>query len=141
MRSFFDTNILVYLFDQDNPDKKKRAQNLLEREAAAGRALLSTQVLQEFYVTVTRKIAVPIDAEEAEEAVRQLTLLPHVEVNSRHILRAIRRSGKMRLSFWDALIIEAAIEGDADTLFSEDLSDGQVIGKLTIRDPFTDPPF
>jgi len=85
MRSFFDTNILVYLFDDDAPDKKLRAQSLLEKETAAGRALLSTQVFQEFYVTVTQKLTVPLSSDNAEEVIRRLMALPHVEINSRHI--------------------------------------------------------
>jgi predicted nucleic acid-binding protein len=59
MRSFFDTNVLVYLFDEDSAKRKARAQVVLEQESEAGRAVLSTQVLQEFFVTVTRKLASP----------------------------------------------------------------------------------
>jgi predicted nucleic acid-binding protein len=138
MRSFFDTNILVYLFDDDAPDKKLRAQSLLEKETAAGRALLSTQVFQEFYVTVTQKLTVPLSSDNAEEVIRRLMALPHVEINSRHILGAIQKSQKFRLSFWDALIIEAAITGGADVLFTEDLQHGQVIEQLKIQNPFAD---
>ena len=60
MRSFFDTKVLVYLFDDDAPEKQRRAQQLLQDEVGQGRAILSTQVLQEFYVTVTRKLASPL---------------------------------------------------------------------------------
>ena len=138
MHSFFDTNILVYLFDDDAPDKKLRAQELLKNETAAGKTLLSTQVFQEFYVTVTKKLTVPLSSDNAEDVLRQLMVLPHVEINSRHILGAIQKSQKFRLSFWDALIIEAAIVGGADILYTEDLQHGQVIEQLKIRNPFVD---
>jgi len=65
MKYFFDTNVLVYLFDADSPDKRKRARALFQAHAGAGDILLSTQVLQEFYVVVTRKLARPLDAAAA----------------------------------------------------------------------------
>ncbi len=136
MRSFFDTNILVYMFDQDAPEKKAKAQALLQKENWAGRTLLSTQVVQEFYVTVTRKLKVSLEPEVAEEVVQQLIVLPLVEISCRHILAAISRSRKWQFSFWDALIVEAAIQGGASVLYSEDLQDGQVIENLEIKNPF-----
>jgi predicted nucleic acid-binding protein len=136
MRSFFDTNILVYLFDEDSPGKKAQAQVLLKKETESGRALLSTQVLQEFYVAVTRKLEVPLPAEKAEEAVGQFRVLPLVEINSSHILKAIRKSIRLQFSFWDALIIEAAVSGGASILYTEDLQHGQTIDNLKILNPF-----
>ena len=136
MHSFFDTNILVYLFDEDNPGKKAQAQVLLEKEAESGRALLSTQVLQEFYVAVTRKLAVPLPVEKAEAVVGQFMVLPLVEISSSHILKAIRKSISLQFSFWDALIIEAAVSGGASILYTEDLQHGQTIDNLKILNPF-----
>ncbi|MFP4573630.1 MAG: PIN domain-containing protein, partial [Desulfobacterales bacterium] len=88
MRTFFDTNVLVYLFDEDYPEKKAQAQALLEKETENGRILVSTQVLQEFYVTVTRKLELPLSPEKAEEVVSQFMVFPLVEINSSHILKA-----------------------------------------------------
>ena len=136
MRVFFDTNVLVYLFDADDEDKKELASVRFEAEASAGRVLLSTQVLQEFYVSVTRKLAVPLAPETAESVVRDLSLLPIVAINTERILAAIHRSRMQRLSFWDALIIEAALAGGADRLLSEDMQHGQVIEGLRIENPF-----
>jgi len=136
MRSFFDTNIFVCLFDEDSPEKKAQAQHLLKKETENGRILLSTQVLQEFYVVVTRKLEVPLPAEKAEEAVGQLMILPLVETGSSHILKAIRKSITLQLSFWDALIIEAAVSGGASVLYTEDLQHGQTIDNLKILNPF-----
>lgn len=136
MRAFFDTNILVYLYDADAPDKKERARELFETEASAGRAVLSTQVLQEFYVAVTRKLAVPLQPEVGEGVVRNLSFLPLVRIDTEIILSAIGRSRRLQFSFWDALIVEAAFAGGADRLLTEDLQHGQVIDGLKIENPF-----
>ena len=119
--AFFDTNVLVYLFDAGAPAKRERAQEILEQKAADGNAVLSTQVLQEFYVTITRKLAVPVDEETAEQAVRDLSVLPVVSPDPSMILGAIARSRRLRLSFWDSLILESAIASGAAILLSEDL--------------------
>ena len=136
MRTFFDTNVLVYLFDEDYPEKKAQAQALLEKETENGRILLSTQVLQEFYVTVTRKLELPLPPEKAEEVVSQFMVFPLVEISSSHILKAIRKSISLQFPFWDALIIEAAISGGASILYTEDLQHGQIIDNLKILNPF-----
>jgi len=136
MRVFFDTNVLVYMFDADNELKKDLASARFEAEASAGRVLLSTQVLQEFYVAVTRKLLVPLAQETAESIVRDLSLLPTVAIDTERILAAIHRSRILRISFWDALIIEAALAGGADCLLSEDMQHGQVIDGLRIENPF-----
>jgi predicted nucleic acid-binding protein len=136
MRTFFDTNILVYLFDADAEEKKEQASVLFEKEASAGRALLSTQVLQEFYVVVTRKLLVPLEPEIAEGVVRKLSLLPVIGIDSEKVLSAIGRSQRLQLSFWDALIIETALAGGAIRLFTEDLQHGQIIDGLQIENPF-----
>ena len=138
MRTFFDTNILVYLFDADAEDKKVQASARFESEVSAGRALLSTQVLQEFYVVVTRKLLVPLEPETAEEVVRNLSLLPVIGIDTEKIMAAIRRSQKRQLSFWDALIVETALAGGADRLLTEDLQHGQTIDGLQIENPFLD---
>lgn len=135
-RSFFDTNVLVYLFEEDEPEKKARAQEVFEYEARSGRAVLSTQVLQEFYVNVTRKLTPPLSSEVAEERVRDFSTLSLVKVEYATISLAIIRSREYMLSFWDALIIEAALKGGADRLLTEDLQHGQEIEGLRIENPF-----
>ncbi|MGK2944488.1 MAG: PIN domain-containing protein [Desulfuromonadales bacterium] len=136
MLVFFDTNILVYLFDQDFPDKRDRAKMLFQQEVETGRFVASTQVLQEFYVAATRKLAVPLPVADAEEAVRALADLSIVPVDSALILSAIDRSRSMQLSFWDALIIEAALSVGATCLLTEDLQHGLQIDGLRITNPF-----
>lgn len=136
MRSFFDTNVLVYLFDADAPKKQAFARKLLLREADAGRATLSTQVLQEFFVTVTRKLAVPLEVDEAERAVRRLADFSVVQVDPDLILSAIGMSIRNSLSFRDALIVRAAQQSGADILYTEDLQNGRKFDGLEIVDPF-----
>jgi len=136
MRSFFDTNVLLYLFDNSEPEKKARAQEIFDREVEADRVVLSTQVLQEFYVNATRKLASPLTPEVAEERVRDFSRLPLARVDAPLILSAISRSQRMMLSFWDALIIEAALSAGASRLLTEDLQHGQEIESLRIENPF-----
>ena len=136
MRSFFDTNVLVYMFDEDSPKKKPRAQALFEQETAAGRAVLSTQVLQEFYVVVTRKLTIPLASEVAEEVVRNLAAFPVMQIDAPLVLAAIGRSRLLTVSFWDALVVETAITSGAVRLLTEDLQHGQVIDGMRIENPF-----
>jgi len=136
MRAFFDTDILVYLFDTDAPEKQDRAREVLRQCADQGRVLLSTQVLQEFYVTVTRKLAEPLSEDEATHAVRDLAGFSVVQIDPPLILAAIDGSRSYRLSFWDALIVQSAIQGGADLLYTEDLQHRQVIEGLQVDNPF-----
>ena len=86
--------MLVYLFDADSPDKRKRVRTLFRDHTSAGDIVLSTQVLQEFYVTVTRKLARPVDAIKAFEAVSSFAELPIVQIDINLVLTAIHRSRK-----------------------------------------------
>lgn len=136
-RAFLDTNVLVYLFDTGAPAKQARVQDYLARHPAPGQLILSTQVLQEFYVAVTRKLAAPVIPAEASQAVRSLATWVTIQVDTPLILSAIKRSQAASLSFWDALIIDAALVGGAACLYSEDFQDGQVIEGMEIVNPFT----
>lgn len=135
-RAFFDTNVLLYLFDNSAPEKKARAQDIFFGEVEAGRAVLSTQILQEFYVNVTRKLAEPLPLEVAEEQVRDFARLPLVRVDEAMIFAAIQRSRSMSLSFWNALVVEGALRSGAGRLLTEDLQHGQRIEGLTVENPF-----
>lgn len=136
MRSFLDTNVLIYLFDNRDPEKKTKAQEVFEREVESDRAAVSTQVLQEFYVNVTRKLAAPLPPEIAEARVRDFARLPLVWVDTPLILAAISRNRRNSFSFWDALIVEAALSAGAGRLLTEDLQHGQVIDGLSVENPF-----
>ncbi len=135
-RIFFDTNILVYLFDGDATKKQATSRELLATSAKEGWFLSSTQVLQEFYVVVTGKLAVPLSSEDAEQAIRKLLSLPIVEIDGETLLYAIQIKRRYGFSFWDALIVQAALKGGAQDLYTEDMQHGQIIEGLRIINPF-----
>lgn len=134
-KQFLDTNVLVYAFDEASPVKREAAQHLLAR-ADPATVVVSAQVLNEFYVTVTRKLANPLGSRAARAAVREMTALEVVPLTSQVVVAGIDRSRTSQLSLWDALIIEAALGAGCSTLVSEDLTDGQSFDGLTVRDPF-----
>ena len=136
MTFFFDSNVLVYLCDSAAPKKREVAENLIERHLRDGDILLSTQVLQEFYVTVTRKLKPPVTPADAANMVSAIADFPTVQIDNLLIQAAIRRSQASRLSFWDGLIIQAALAGGASVLYTEDLQHGQMFDGLQVRNPF-----
>ena len=134
-RSFLDTNVVVYAFDDDAPLKKHKALRILE-EARASTHVLSPQGLQEFFNAVTRKLARPVRAEDAESAVHLLAKLTIVPADRDLVISAIRTHRHHQLSLWDALIVQAAIVGGCDRLLTEDMQDGRRLGNLVIENPF-----
>ena len=137
-RTFFDTNILVYGFDNSNQEKYEVASGFIIQAYQKGVGVISTQVLKEFYVTVTQKIPQKMDMADAEQAIRDFSMWMVVETNVALILKAIDIQRRHSLSFWDALIISAAFSGNASTVLTEDLNHGQVIEGISIRNPFLD---
>ena len=133
---FVDTNVLVCLFDADSSKKQARARDLLREER--DRLIVSVQVLEEFYVTVTRKLAAPLSADAASRAVDALCELQVETLHPVLVRAAVRRSQVSRLSYWDSLIVETALSAGADVLFTEDLQDGQIIDGLRVVNPFRD---
>jgi len=136
-KKFADSNVLVYAFDSSEPKKQNIAQNLLKKEGSKGRIIISTQVLQEFFVVVTRKLPKPLSIDDAYNAVCNFAEYPLVQIEKYIILRAIKRSDSDCVSFWDALIIEAALQSDCDILLTEDMQSGRKIDGLTIENPFS----
>jgi predicted nucleic acid-binding protein len=136
-KSFVDTNVLLYLFDERTPAKQRQAAELLERLAAVDEApVISTQVLQESFVGLTRKLHV-----EAKEALAALQAMEAASfaiqaIDVPMIWRAALRAAADRLSFWDSLIIEAAREAGCTQLYSEDLQHGRSFDGLTVSNPF-----
>jgi predicted nucleic acid-binding protein len=135
-RVFVDTNVLIYAHDLDAGLKHDRAAaivaDLWERE----NGIISTQVLQEFYVNVTRKIAKPLTPAAARGIIRNY-LAWRVEANEPSaVLRASEIAERNQLSFWDALIVASAARSGADRILSEDLNHGQVLEGVRIENPF-----
>ena len=135
-KCFVDTNILIYAYDVSAGPKHVKAADLVKELWKTRQGLLSTQVLQEFYVNVTRKIARPLEASIARQIVADFARWAVVSIEPNSTLAAIDLQRDHLLSFWDAMIITSAMEGGADALLTEDLNHGQVISGLTVRNPF-----
>lgn len=134
-RIFVDTNILVYANDLSAGERHAKASAVIESLWEAGTGVISTQILQEFYVTVTRKIRNPLKPDEAREIIRNYLAWP-VQINdSEMTIRASEIEEKSILSFWDALVIAAALRLQAQKIISEDLNHGQIIEGILIENP------
>jgi predicted nucleic acid-binding protein len=133
--AFFDTNVLVYAEDQDEPDKRAIALKLLAEHIAADDIILSAQVLSEFYVTV-RRLKRPLDAARALSALEQLAAFPVVPVTADLVVAAAAASERYRVSHWDALILETARAAGCTVVLSEDFNDEQDYGGVRVENPF-----
>lgn len=133
---FVDTNILVYAFDASANTKQTAAKALIERLWDSGTGCLSVQVLQEFFVTVTRKVAKPLAVGEAADRIREFSAWKVFAPSADDVLAAIAIQQQSDLSFWDAMIVRAAAETQCGVLWTEDLNDGQSIRGVRIRSPF-----
>lgn len=136
---FLDTNIIIYAYDISAGIKHDIAGKIMVGLWDSGSGVISTQVLQEFFVSVTKKIPGAIDAKLAKEIVNDLLKWDVVINDGETILGAIDIHLQYKYSFWDSMIIDAAIKGGAEVLFSEDLSDGQIIEEIMIKNPFVEP--
>ena len=135
-RVFLDTNVLVYPFDMSEPARREVAISRLNHERELGGLVVSTQVLQELYVALTRGRAPISSPELAEDAVRAATRLAVVQVDPSLVLAAISGARRWQVSFWDALILGAAVSAGCEVVLSEDLNHGQVYGGVRVEDPF-----
>ena len=133
-RAFVDTNILVYMFDRDEPEKRQIATEALR--SWKGQVVLSTQVLLEFYAVTTRKLSRPLPERDAQEACRRFSALPVVATDARLVLGAIDLSRSSGVNLWDALIVVAAKESDCEALLTEDLQHRQAFGSVRVVNPF-----
>lgn len=134
---FVDSNVLVYAHDLDAKERHDRAVGIVRDLWESRNGALSTQVLQEFYVNVTRKIPKPLKKSTARELARNYGSWQTEIIDRSDIFRASELEESSRISFWDALIIVAAAKSGASMLLSEDLNDGQTIAGVTIEDPFS----
>jgi len=138
-RVFVDTNVLVYAYDRSEPHKQRRALQVLDRLAVTGAGVISTQVLSEFFVAVTRKITVPLSVEEASERVKNyLQSWMVVDVTGMVLLEAIRGVQEHHFNFWDAQIWATAKLNQVPVVFSEDFSAGSVTEGVKFITPFAD---
>ena len=134
--TFVDTNVLVYAHDRSETRKQPLAQALLEGLWASRTGTVSTQILQEFYVVATRKLDPPMSRRAAREIVALYAAWPLVQVDLALILVASELEERHKLSFRDALVVEAARRADATRIVTEDLQAGRHIGGVRIENPF-----
>lgn len=136
-RAFIDTNVFVYSVDEGEPAKQQRAQEVLK---ATPNIVVSTQVLNEFYVITTRKLATPLSVTDAAAVVDQMARYTCVPVDSDLVRRAISAGRRWQLSHSDALIVVAARQAACERLVTEDLTAGAGYDGLRIENPFAAAP-
>lgn len=134
MSVFFDTNVLVYCTDTTEPEKQAIARALVSKASASGDAMVSTQVLIELFNVLTCKQQMP--PAHVKALVTAYTGWSVVPSDVPLVTAAIEKSLQQQLSIWDAMVIEAALRGGAQTLYTEDLTHGQRFDALTVVNPF-----
>ncbi len=135
-KTFVDTNILVYAHDKDAGRKHEIARKVISELWESRLGLISTQVLQEFYLTLTRKIPAPLDRPTTRRILRNYFSWEVVINDPSLILQASEIEETYQISFWEALIVSAAFSKNATTILTEDLNHGQVIEGIEINNPF-----
>lgn len=139
-RTFVDTNVLIYAHDVDAGVRHEMAREHLRALWRNGTGVLSPQVLQEFYVNATRKIAKPLPPPQARRVVDAYAVWCVSGIGPDDIRMAFQIEDEAHLGFWDALIVAVAARSGARRLLTEDLNDGQVIAGVTVTHPFTSRP-
>jgi predicted nucleic acid-binding protein len=132
--AFFDTNVLVYADDASSPKKKDRAIRLFAEHLRRGTAVVSLQVLQEYFAAATRKLK--LTPELAQRKVEILARGRVVRFETNDVIAAIELHRLTRISFWDALIVHAARSAGATVLYSEDLQPGAALSGVRVVNPF-----
>ncbi len=135
-RAFVDTNVLVYAHDTTAGPKREAARRLVDDLWRTRKGCLSIQVLQEFFVTVTGRIADPLDSSDAAAAVADYAKWSTHAPSAGDVLSAIETRERLGISFWDAMIVHSAAALGCDVLYSEELSHGQRYDGVLLVDPF-----
>ena len=134
-KCFVDTNILVYAHDLTQGAKHERARALVQELWDKGDGVISTQVLQELCVSLRRKAARPLSAEEVRKLIEDYSSWEIVVNTAESVLEALDMEVRHKISFWDALIVQAADSGGAEVLYSEDLAHGHSYGAVRVMNP------
>ncbi|PYU81224.1 MAG: PIN domain nuclease [Acidobacteria bacterium] len=134
-KCFVDTNILVYAHDRETGLKHNRARAVIEQLWRSGGGVLSTQVLQELCINVRRKASRPLSLEETRRLLRDYLSWDVVVNTGESVLEALALESRFKISFWDALIVQAAGISGATVLYSEDLADGHLYGSVRVINP------
>jgi predicted nucleic acid-binding protein len=136
---FLDTNILVYAHDRTTGTKHERARTLLEKLWSTGSGVLSTQVLQELCINLRRKAKHPMSVEETRRLIEDYSRWDIVINTAESVLQALTIEVRYKISFWDALLLQAAGSCGATVLYSEDLAEGQSYGSVHVVNPLREP--
>lgn len=134
-KTFVDTNVLIYAHDADATAKHEVAKGVLRKLWSERTGVLSMQVLQEFYVNVTRKIATPLPKDVARLVVSSYSIWC-METTPAEIAAAFRIEDESRIGFWDALIVASAVKAGTVRILSEDLNAQQMIAGIRVENPF-----
>jgi predicted nucleic acid-binding protein len=134
-KTFIDTNVLIYAYDIDAMAKNEAAKMVLRELWSERTGVLSMQVLQEFYINVTRKIASPLSKDLARTVVSSYAIWC-METTPAEVTAAFRIEDESQIGFWDAMIVSAAVKSGARRILSEDLNAGQRIAGILIENPF-----
>ena len=135
---FVDTNVLIYAHDVSSGFKHERAVALLETLWSSRTGHLSIPILQEFFVTVTQKLPKPLSPERAIQIIGELAVWEVHRPDVDDVLDAIQLHQRYQLSFWDAMVLNSAVQLGCETLWSEDLNPGQQYSGVLVRNPFRD---
>jgi len=138
--AFVDSNVLVYAVSDDEPEKQRRAREIVTRGFSEGCYAISTQVMMEMYVNVTQKAKIALPPSEAFEYVRTFEEWSVVEMTPGLVLAALGLAQRWKISPWDGAILEAARQAGCSRVLSEDLGDRQVYGGITVENPFSGSP-
>jgi predicted nucleic acid-binding protein len=138
-KCFVDTNILVYAHDFGTGAKHGRARDLIEKLWSSGGGVLSTQVLQELCINLRRKATRPLSVEGTRRLIEDYSRWEVVVNNAESVLQALTIETRYQISFWDALIVQAAGSAGAAVLYSEDLAEGQTYGSVRVVNPLRGP--
>lgn len=133
-RQFFDTNVLLYADDAADPTKKAAAEERIKRAIVDGTGVVSTQVMQEFFVGATKKLGLEVGA--ARDRLDAFRVMDVITVSAELVLGAVDLHKLHGLSFWDSLIVKTAASAGCELLLTEDLQDGRVIEGVKIVNPF-----
>ncbi len=134
-KTFIDTSVLIHAHDVDAKAKHETAKAVLRELWSERTGVLSLQVLEEFYISVTQKIASPLHRDLARSVVNSYSIWC-METTSEEIFAALQIEDESRIGFWDALIVSSAVKSGADRILSEDLNAGQWMAGIRIENPF-----
>ena len=133
---FLDTNIIVYAHDRSSGDKHVVSKDIMDFLWESRKGVISVQVLQEFYVNVTQKVAKPLAPDVAARIITDLSVWQIHRPGVEDVLDAIHLQGRYQISFWDAMIVASAIQLGCRRIWSEDLGSGRVYTTVTVTSPF-----